>query len=98
MFKKIALALSAAAMVAVPVAAEAQDYYGGYRQNCDGNTAAGAAIGGIAGAVLGSSVARGGHYSYRYGRYHHGDRTAGALIGGALGAVVGGAIASNSCY
>jgi hypothetical protein len=48
--------------------------------------------------VLGSSVSRGGHYSYRYGRYRHGDRTAGALIGGALGAVVGGAIASNNCY
>ena len=30
MFKKIALALSAAAFVALPAAAEAQGYYGGY--------------------------------------------------------------------
>jgi hypothetical protein len=128
MFKKIALALSAAAMTAIPVAAEAHGYYGGYgypapaygygypsygyaapaygyqpsyygydRYRCNRNTATGAVIGGVAGALLGRSLARGGHYSYRYDRYRHGNRTAGTLIGGAVGAVAGGAIASNNC-
>jgi hypothetical protein len=73
-------------------------YYGYNRYQCGGNTAAGAAIGGVAGAVIGSSVAGGRHYSYRYGGYRHsGDRTAGALIGGALGAVTGAAIANGGC-
>jgi hypothetical protein len=139
MFRKIALALSAAAMTALPVAAEAHGYYGGYgygypsygyggygypaygygnygyrpygysygyrpsyygydRYRCNRNTAAGALIGGVAGALIGRSVARGGHYSYRYGYYRHGDRRAGTLIGGAVGAVAGGAIASSNCY
>jgi hypothetical protein len=47
-------------------------------------TAAGAIIGGVLGAVIGSSVA---------GRY---DRGAGAIVGGGLGAVAGGAIANSS--
>jgi len=131
MFKKIALALSAAAMTAIPVAAEAHGYYGGYgygypsygysypsygyaapaygygyqpsyygydRYRCNRNTATGAVIGGVAGALLGRSLSHGGHYSYRYDRYRHGNRTAGTLIGGAVGAVAGGAIASNNCY
>jgi hypothetical protein len=46
-------------------------------------TAAGAIIGGVLGAVIGSNIA-GGH-----------DRGAGAVVGGALGAVAGGAIANN---
>jgi hypothetical protein len=46
-------------------------------------TAAGAIIGGVLGAVIGSSVA---------GRH---DRGAGAVVGGGLGAIAGGAIASN---
>jgi hypothetical protein len=45
--------------------------------------AAGAIIGGVLGAVIGSSVA---------GRY---DRGAGAVVGGGLGAIAGGAIASS---
>jgi len=58
-------------------------------------------VGGVAGALIGSSVADGGHYRYGYRGYRHyggGDRTAGALIGGALGAVVGGAVAQGNCY
>ena len=47
-------------------------------------TAAGAIIGGVLGAVIGSSVA---------GRY---DRGAGAVVGGGLGAIAGGAIANSS--
>src|SRR5436309_2185148 len=134
MFKKIALALSAAAMVAIPAAADAQGYYGGYGYSsypaygygygypaygygsqsygypaygynygygypsyygsggygyngygyngygyngyCRNNTVTGAAVGGIAGAILGSSVAEGGHhyYSRSYGRYRY-DRS-----------------------
>lgn len=46
-------------------------------------TAAGAIIGGVLGAVIGSNVAGGR------------DRGAGAVVGGALGAVAGGAIANN---
>ena len=61
---------------------------GWFQANCirqqQNNTAAGAIIGGVLGAVIGSSVA---------GRR---DRGAGIVAGGALGAVAGGAIASNS--
>lgn len=173
MFKKMALALSAAAVIAIPAAADAQ-YYGGYRHHsyrnygysyprtttvisigspgygyygggygypaygyggypaynygygypaynygynpgyyggygynsgygynggyCGTRTGAGAAIGGVAGALLGSQAA-GGHRYSRYGyRHRSGDRTAGALIGGVVGAAVGGAIASGNCY
>ena len=49
-----------------------------------GNTAGGAVIGGVLGAVVGSNVA---------GR---GNRTEGAIVGGALGATAGAAIGSNS--
>lgn len=75
-------------------------YYGGYGYNgyqC-GNPGAGAAIGGIAGAVIGSQVADSGNGYSRYGYYNGGnDRAAGALIGGAIGAIAGAAIASNNC-
>ena len=58
----------------------------------------GAAVGGVAGAVIGSEVADGGHRYNRYGyRRHDGDRTTGAIVGGAIGAVAGGAIASDNC-
>ncbi|HXA38061.1 MAG TPA: glycine zipper 2TM domain-containing protein [Phenylobacterium sp.] len=59
----------------------AQQYCVDRRNN---NTAAGAIIGGILGAVVGSNVS---------GR---GSKTGGSIIGGALGAVAGGAIGSNS--
>ena len=69
--------------------------YNGYR--C-GNPTAGAAIGGVAGAVIGSQVADSGHNRYRYYRHRsNGDRTAGAIIGGVIGAIAGGAIASGNC-
>lgn len=142
MFRKIALALSATSMVAVPAVTEAHGrYYGNtgygypsygysgygygspaygynygypnngygysnygysprysrYNRRCRGNTAAGAAIGGVAGALLGRSLARRGHYSYRYDRYRRDNRAMSTLIGGAVGAVAGGAIASRSC-
>lgn len=47
-------------------------------------TAAGAIIGGVLGAVIGSNLAGGR------------DRGAGAVVGGALGAVAGGAVANNA--
>ena len=76
-------------------APQARDYDRGYAAaaeqwsaaNCirqeQNRTATGAIIGGILGAVIGSSVA---------GRH---DQGAGAVIGGALGATAGGAIANN---
>jgi len=57
------------------------------RENCvksQGDTAGGALIGGLLGAIVGSAVA---------GRH---DAGAGALVGGAFGAVGGAAIASSS--
>jgi hypothetical protein len=61
---------------------------GWFQANCirqeQNRTAAGAIVGGILGAVIGSSVA---------GRH---DRGAGAVVGGALGAVAGGAVANSS--
>lgn len=57
-------------------------------QNCiaqrENNTAAGAVIGGVLGAIIGSGLA---------GRY---DRGAGIVAGGALGAVAGGAIGNSA--
>jgi hypothetical protein len=50
----------------------------------ENRTAAGAIIGGVLGAVIGSNIAGGR------------SRGAGAVVGGALGAVTGGAIANNS--
>jgi len=72
----------------------------GYNGYCRNNTATGAAIGGIAGAVLGSSVAEGGHhYVNRFGRirYDRSEKGVGAVVGGLIGAVAGGAIASGNC-
>ncbi|MEO8547262.1 MAG: glycine zipper 2TM domain-containing protein, partial [Sphingomicrobium sp.] len=70
--------------------------YGGYGYNgyrC-GNPAAGAVVGGVAGAVIGNQIADSGHRRY-YRRSN--DRAAGTLIGGVLGAVVGSAIAQGNC-
>lgn len=69
-----------------------RDYAGRYSawaaQNCvdrrNNNTAAGAIIGGVLGAVIGSSVAG-----------HH-ERGEGAVVGGVLGAGAGAAIGSSS--
>lgn len=59
-----------------------------FQANCvrqeQNRTAAGAIIGGVLGAVIGSSVA---------GRH---DRGAGAIVGGGLGAIAGGAVANSS--
>jgi hypothetical protein len=65
----------------------AQRYSEWAAQNCidrRNNTIAGAAIGGVFGALLGAGVAG-----------HH-DRGAGAVIGGALGATTGAALGANS--
>jgi hypothetical protein len=69
-------------------------YGGGYYRDRCGNPVAGAAIGGVAGAVIGSQVASSRHHGYYRNRS---DRTTGAIVGGALGAVVGGVIASGNC-
>lgn len=73
------------------------NYYGGY-DRCGVNGAGGMLAGGAVGAVLGSALSSGGHYSYRYGHYRHGNGAAGAIIGGVLGAAVGAAAASSNCY
>lgn len=73
-------------------------YYGGYypryrryryRDCHDG--AAGALIGGVAGALIGREIDRSGGRYYRHRR----DGTTGLIIGGALGAVVGNQIARD---
>lgn len=85
--KALALA-GVAALSAVSAAAPsfAQDYRGSTpyrgdyqdcRQQSHNNGAAGAVIGTIFGAVIGSSVA------------NHGSRTAGGLLGAGIGAAVG---------
>lgn len=93
--KKI-VALSAAALAglaaatAVATPSLARDYrgYGRYDDACrtskTNKGAAGAVIGGLAGAVLGSNVA---------GR---GDRTEGAVIGGVAGALIGNGVGRSS--
>ncbi|MCW3798586.1 glycine zipper 2TM domain-containing protein [Sphingomonas sp. BN140010] len=78
-----------------------QGYYGntyydgrnGYR--C-GNGTAGTVIGGVAGAVIGSQVTRGGGYN-RYGYRRGGSGTTGAIVGGAIGALLGNQVAKGSC-
>jgi hypothetical protein len=81
------IASVAAGALAVPTFAAAQPY--GYYDDCrareHSNGAAGAIIGGIAGALLGSSVAP-----------HHGNRAGGAAIGGVTGAIVGNSIGRSS--
>lgn len=93
--KKIA-ALSAAALAvitagtAVATPSQARDYrgYGHYDDACrtskTNKGTAGAVIGGLAGAVLGSNIA---------GR---GDRTEGAVIGGVAGALIGNGVGRSS--
>jgi hypothetical protein len=70
-----------ATVSALPTTAAAQGYYD---CNRGGNTAAGAIIGGAAGALLGSGVAARGH------------RNDGAALGGVLGAVTGAAVGNSS--
>ena len=98
-FARLFATAAAALTLATPALAAAQDYrpyddyaaYDGYRTYSDvctdrihDNGAAGAVLGGIAGALLGSNVA------------HHGGRTGGALIGAAAGAALGSNIARSS--
>ena len=60
-------------------------YYGRGYYGCDNGTT-GAIVGGAAGALVGSEIARDGR-RYRY--YDRGRGTTGALIGGAIGALIG---------
>jgi len=83
--------IPAAALVATTVfAAAAPASAQGYRYSDDctrrihDNGTAGAIVGGIAGAVLGSNLA------------HHGGRTGGAILGGAAGAAIGNSVARSS--
>ncbi|GAA4027160.1 hypothetical protein GCM10022281_02240 [Sphingomonas rosea] len=105
MFKKFLFAASAASLVAIPGAASAQyypgygggyngqSYYGGNR--CSGTT--GTVVGGVAGAVIGSQIAKGrGGYDY-YGNRRGGSGTTGAIIGGAVGALLGRKVDKDSC-
>ena len=84
MTKKILLAgLVCALGLTTAGAVSAQPYDPACVRSNENNTATGAVVGGIAGALLGSAVA---------GRHERGE---GAVIGGVGGAVVGGAVASS---
>ncbi len=86
--------LAASALLSLALGAQpalAQSYHEEHvarQQQCtqsrNGNTAAGAVVGGILGAVLGSQVAARGH------------RTDGSVLGGVLGAAAGAAIGNSS--
>jgi hypothetical protein len=79
------IAALAAGAVAIPTASAARPY--GYASDCRHDGTAGTVIGGIAGALLGSSLAP-----------HHGNRAGGAAIGGVAGALIGNSIGrSSSC-
>jgi hypothetical protein len=161
MFRKIALALSATAMVALPATADARYYYRsygysylypsygyggyygvyhpygyggyyrtygypaygygypaygygysyptrgygyaphyyrgyGYHYHCT-SPVAGMAVGGLAGAAIGSALSHN-HYHYRYGYYgYHHHSADGAIAGAAIGAILGGAVAASYC-
>jgi hypothetical protein len=77
---------------------QSSNYYGrnsgyydqGYRR-CSGTT--GTIIGGVAGALLGREVGRGGGSYYSRG----GSGTTGAILGGAVGALAGRSIDKSSC-
>ena len=71
--------------------------YGSGYGYCRGNGAAGAVIGGVAGAAIGSQVADGGHRYSRRGYRRSGNGAAGAIVGAAIGAIAGGALASSGC-
>lgn len=75
-----------ATVSALPSTASAQSYYD---CNRGGNTAAGAIIGGAAGALIGREIGRGNRYGYGYRYRRGGDGTVGAIIGGAAGALIG---------
>ena len=83
------IAATAIGGVAAPSLASAQPYgsyaYDDCRAREHSNGTAGAIIGGIAGALLGSSVAP-----------HHGNRAGGAAIGGVAGALIGNSIGRSS--
>jgi hypothetical protein len=89
----VAASAMAAVLLAAPQAAAQQypSYHDAHvaqqnycAQRANNNTALGAAIGGIAGAVLGSQVAARGH------------RTDGSILGGVVGAVAGGMIGRSN--
>ena len=95
MVKKMILAASAMAAVALPSAAEAQ-YYGGYRGN--------PYYGGYSGApYYGSRYTDpyygNRYYGSRYSRHRHdrcGNGTTGLIVGGAAGALIGREVGRNS--
>lgn len=88
----VAVTALALAAIAQPAAAQQyQNYHDEHvatQQQCarvrNGNTAAGAVVGGLLGAVLGSQAAARGH------------RTDGSVLGAVVGATAGGAIARSS--
>ena len=78
--------IAALAVGALATPSFAQSYRAPYNSDCRrGDGTAGAVIGGIAGALLGSNLAA-----------HHGGRAGGAAIGGVAGALLGNSIARGS--
>jgi uncharacterized protein YcfJ len=78
------IAALAAGALATPTFAQPYRGYG-YDNDCRSDGTAGAVIGGIAGAVLGSNLAA-----------HHGGRAGGAALGGIAGALIGNGIARSN--
>jgi glycine zipper 2TM protein len=68
-------------------------YYGNrnyrYGRRCSGTT--GTIVGGVAGALLGREITRGGR------SYRRNSGTTGAILGGAIGALAGRSIDKSSC-
>ena len=78
--------IAALAATAVATPSFAQSYGYARDSGCRSDGTAGTVIGGIAGALLGSSLAA-----------HHGGRAGGAAIGGVAGALIGNSVARKSC-
>jgi hypothetical protein len=77
-------AIAALAVGAIATPSFAQDPCHQHKRS---NGTAGAVLGGIAGAVIGSNIP-----------HHHGARTGGAIIGGVAGAAIGNSIGRSSTH
>jgi hypothetical protein len=79
------IAALAVGALATPTFAQPYRGYASDNTSCRSDGTAGAVIGGIAGALLGSNLAS-----------HHGGRAGGAALGGVAGALIGGSIAKGN--
>ena len=106
MANKFLVAASAASLLAIPAAAQAQYYpgdpyngggYSGqsyYGNRCSGTT--GTVVGGLAGAYVGNKILGGRQRYDNYGNRRGGGTTA-TIIGGAVGALLGRKVDKDAC-